>query len=195
MTIPQTNQIINLLRHKGVLFDNGLSDLEITEIQEKFDVNFPPDLKQLLQIQLPVSDGFVNWRQGLSDKTTGENIIDRLGWPLEGILWDIKNGAWLSIWCERPQNYDDQLATARSCYARVPKIVPVYSHRYIPSEPNEAGNPIFSIHQTDIIYYGYDLATYFANEFHFKLNDTFQVIDKPNRQIEFWSWCVDNMHP
>jgi hypothetical protein len=44
-------------------------------------------------------------------------------------------------------------------------MIPVYSHRYLPAEPCEAGNPVFSIYQTDIIHYGYDLADYFAREF------------------------------
>jgi hypothetical protein len=44
-------------------------------------------------------------------------------------------------------------------------MIPVYSHRYLPAEPCEAGNPVLSIYQTDIIHYGYDLADYFAREF------------------------------
>ena len=194
MTIPQTKQIINQLRQKGVVFTDGLSDSEVEKIENKFGVTFPPDLKMLLQAKLPISEGFVNWRQGLHDKETEENIYERLAWPLEGILWDIEHGTWLSIWGERPENNEDKVRMVKSCFASVPKIVPIYSHRYIPSEPNETGNPIFSVHQTDIIYYGYDLASYFAHEFYFNLNDHFQIIDKPNRRIKFWSWCVENMH-
>jgi len=40
--------------------------------------------------------------------------------------------------------------------------IPVYSHRYLPSEPKATGNPVLSVHQTDIIYYGNDLASYFS---------------------------------
>jgi hypothetical protein len=39
----------------------------------------------------------------------------------------------------------------------------------------------------DIIYYGYDLPTYFANEFDFALTDDFELPEKPKREIEFWS--------
>ena len=52
---------------------------------------------------------------------------------------------------------------------------------------NEHGNPVFSVYQMDIIYYGYDLATYFASEFDFELPDNFQLLDVPNRAINFWS--------
>jgi len=194
MTVPQTKQIINLLSQKGVLFDNGLSDTEVISIEAKFKVKFPPDLKLFLQTKLPVSDSFVNWRQGLLDKETESNILERLALPLDGILWDIKHGEWLAIWGDKPLIDEDRLSIAKICYATVPKIVPIYSHRYIPSEPDIVGNPVFSIHQTDIIYYGYDLATYFAHEFNFRLNESFDILDNPNRKIEFWSWCAENMH-
>ena len=38
-----------------------------------------------------------------------------------------------------------------------------------------------------LFYYGYDLATYFANEFNFTLTDDFELLDKPKKEIEFWS--------
>jgi hypothetical protein len=43
--------------------------------------------------------------------------------------------------------------------------------RYIPAEPNESRNPVFSVHQTDIIHYGNDLADYFQREFQVPLPD------------------------
>jgi hypothetical protein len=195
MTVPQTKQIINLLKNKGVVFHDGLSGSELLDIEKKFLVKFPPDLKQFLQTQLPISHHFINWRQGLHDKKTEADIVDIIDWPLEGILWDIKNGSWLSIWGDKPENKEDQIAFARSCFARVPKMIPIYGHRYIPSEPNEVGNPIFSVHQTDIIYYGYDLATYLSHEFNFNLNTSFQELEKPKKEIRFWTWCVEHTHP
>jgi hypothetical protein len=44
-------------------------------------------------------------------------------------------------------------------------LVAVYGHRYIPAEPGLAGNPVFSIHQSDVIVYGSSLASYLAAEF------------------------------
>lgn len=192
MTIPQTNQIINLLQNTGIAFSDGLSDQEIIKIESKFSVKFPPDLKRFLQISLPIGNSFINWRQGLHDEEVASKIISRIEWPLDGILFDIKNGHWFRYWGKEPENLEDRISVAKSCYASAPKMVPIYSHRYIPSEPLEVGNPVFSIYQTDIIYYGYDLTTYFAHEFYFKLNEDFHVPSKPNRKIEFWSWCVEN---
>jgi hypothetical protein len=67
-----------------------------------------------------------------------------------------------------------------------PKLVPLVSHRYLPSEPNEAGNPIFSIYQSDVIYYGADLADYFEREF----GNTRTPVVGPARPIRFWSELV-----
>lgn len=41
-----------------------------------------------------------------------------------------------------------------------PRLIPICSHRYIPEEPHDAGNPVFSVMQSDVIYYGADLANY-----------------------------------
>jgi hypothetical protein len=47
----------------------------------------------------------------------------------------------------------------------VPALVPVYKHRYLPTMPSESGNPVLSVVQTDIIYYGNDLLDWFDYEF------------------------------
>ena len=191
MTKSQTKQIINLLTHKGVLFDEGLSDLETKEIEEMFDIKFPEDLKQFLQLGLPVNDRFINWRQGLKDKEVADKIIGMINWPLEGMLFDIEHNAfWVDSWGEKPVDFESQAEIAKRNYYTYPKLIPIYGHRFIPSEPNEAGNPVFSIVEMDIIYYGYDLATYFAHEFHFKLNSSFEIPDHNKREIRFWSSCV-----
>jgi hypothetical protein len=39
------------------------------------------------------------------------------------------------------------------------------SHRYLPEKSHEPGNPVFSVYQADVIYYGADLIDYFEREF------------------------------
>jgi hypothetical protein len=70
-----------------------------------------------------------------------------------------------------------------------PKLIPIYSHRYIPEKPNESGNPILSVYQTDIIYYGANLLEYFENEFRRK--GTKLEIDSRIKEIEFWSEIIN----
>lgn len=191
MTIPQTKQIINLLQRKGVVFEPGLSDAEVIEIEEKFVIRFPPDLKRFLQCGLPVGESFYNWRKGLTDETTASAILYMLNWPLKDILFDIRtNNYWTPHWGNKPADLAERIAIAKKHYYTYPKLIPIYSHRFIPSEPHESGNPVFSMYGMDIIYYGYDLATYFANEFYLKLNSSFEQPAKPLREIAFWSSCV-----
>lgn len=193
MTKKQAKQIIQLLSSKGVHFDSGLTDDEIVQIEQKFELQFPPDLNLFLQTALPTSEGFVNWRLGLKSKDEAAQIMNRLNWPLEGMLFDLKsNDFWTDAWGKRPDNYEESILIAKKHYETYPKLIPIYSHRYIPSRPNEKDNPVFSVHQMDIIYYGFDLATYFANEFRFALMDNFEKLKEPKKEIDFWSWCVEN---
>ncbi len=77
---------------------------------------------------------------------------------------------------------------AREIGAGAP-LIPIYSHRYIPSAPSEAGNPILSVYQTDVIYYGSDLEDYFVNEFFDKenrFNRSGGRVVKPRRNVPFW---------
>ena len=46
-----------------------------------------------------------------------------------------------------------------------PRLIPLVSHRYLPETPRVAGNPVFSVRQSDVICYGADLADYFEREF------------------------------
>jgi hypothetical protein len=44
-------------------------------------------------------------------------------------------------------------------------LIPLIGHRYLPEQPHETGNPVFSILGTDAIYYGANLKDYFEREF------------------------------
>lgn len=67
--------------------------------------------------------------------------------------------------------------------------LPIYAHRFIPNSPNELGNPVFSIYQTDIIYYGIDLIDYFSNEFDIEVPKSYITVEQP-KVIPFWSELV-----
>jgi hypothetical protein len=157
---------ISFLKARGVVFEPGLSDGEVEAVQSTFGFRFPPDLRAFLQTALPlrVATGrspFPNWR--VADPAA---LWDRLNWPFEGIAFDIEENAfWWKEWGPKPERLEDAKAVARSHVSNAPKLIPVYSHRYLPADPPLAGNPVFSVHQTDIIFYGTDLWHYFRNEF------------------------------
>lgn len=138
--------------------DRGLTVEEFEEIEARFGLRFPPDLREFLSLGLPVGKNWPEWR-------SLEHVRERIAWPLEGMLFDIEhNGCWDPIWGDRPGDLRVALEVARAAVNAAPVLIPVYGHRYMPGEPTEAGNPVLSVFQTDIIPYGRDLLTYFLAE-------------------------------
>ena len=186
MKHAQTIEVIRKLKVKKVKFEHGLSDEEVQQIENKFNLKFPPDLRDFLQTELPISNDFVNWRLGLKSEGEAINISKKIAWPFDGMAFDIEHNAfWLEEWGAKSDDTDKNISSARNYYKTYPKMIPIRSHRYIANKPFKAGNPVFSIYQTDIIYYGYALSNYLAHEFHFELSNDFTKLDKP-RHIKFW---------
>lgn len=171
------------LEEAGVVFAPGLTDSEVARAEAAHGFRFPPDLEEFLRYALPVSKGWPDWRE-LEERP----IVESLRWPLTGILFDIQNDDfWHPEWGPRPESLEEAFAVAERRVEEAPKLVPVLAHRYIPERPREAGNPVFSVYQTDIIYYGSDLANYFENEFGYYFGLTQYAIKEPVKRIEFWS--------
>ncbi|SQI36329.1 Uncharacterised protein [Leminorella richardii] len=186
----EASLLIEALNAQGVSFAIGLSDAEAGEVECVFGFQFPPDLKALLQQALPISSGFVDWRAAMGSKKARRQIAERMAAPLEGILFDIKhNDYWLDSWGSRPAVFSERKARVERLVADAPRLIPLYSHRYLPDTPCEAGNPVFSVYQTDIIYYGNDLASYFAAEFGFTLPGAFHPANEP-KPVAFWCELV-----
>ena len=87
----------------------------------------------------------------------------------------------------KPESLDDAVAVACEAYGRAPTLIPIFSHRYLPATPCEAGNPVFSVYQTDIIYYGADLFDYLQNEFKGAFGRTKLELTRTPRERPFWS--------
>ena len=94
------------------------------------------------------------------------------------------NSFWLTAWGPRPDSLENAQARAREAVRSAPFLIPIFCHRYLPAWPCEAANPVFSVYQTDIIYYGFDLPSYLFAEF--GVPNPFPVPAKP-REVEFWS--------
>lgn len=153
--------IIEELRGRGIDFAPGLSDADVVSIESRFGFRFPPDLCELLQAGLPKGERFPDWRSG-----SEEQLRDWLDTPRQGIFFDIENnGFWLPEWGPRPKATLEALQLAGRLLAAAPKLIPIFGHRMIPDNPHLDGNPVFSVHQADIIYYGYDIEDYLRHEF------------------------------
>jgi hypothetical protein len=162
-----------------VEFDAGLTNEEVQACEHRFGFRFPPDLRQFLQTALPSGPQFPDWRSG--DERALREWLDQ---PRQGVLFDVEhNGFWLDEWGERPESLDDAAAIASDQVLSAPRLIPICSHRMMPDEPHLAGNPVLSVWQTDIIYYGFDLADYLRHEF--RLRDRASE-PKAVRPIRFW---------
>ena len=167
-------------RKEGRLWASGYTQSELDTAQAKYDLVFPPDLVELLRDRRPVL-GF-DWR------SDDEEIRAMLSWPLEGLLFDVENNVlWWPEWGERPDTAAGRAEVLAKVVNAAPKLIPLVSHRYLPADPHESGNPAFSIHQSDVIYYGADLADYFEREFDHAYRPWPDIV-KP---IRFWSDLVE----
>jgi hypothetical protein len=188
----QARALVEKLREKGIQFEDGLTTVEAEEVQKRHSLSFPPDLIELLSVGLPVSKNFPNWRMGIVETSGGLRPIDEiLGWPAEGISFDVRRSEfWMNSWGERPSSVDEAVSEALRQVALAPKLVPLWGHRFLPSDPLEAGNPILSVIQTDIIYYSLNLGAYFMREFGLAIDNQRDAAAKP-RRIRFWSDVID----
>jgi hypothetical protein len=150
-------QAIERLRSAGVQLDPGLSNREITRVQDDGFV-FGPEHREFLQLALPAGDHWPDWRNGSADE-----LKFRLGWPIEGVVFDVGIGFRPASWGDPPQDRATREMLGVTHLQRVPRLVPLFSHRYLTVDPEFAPTAVFSVHQTAVIYYGDNLLDYVAH--------------------------------
>lgn len=155
----------------------GYSHAELAEAQGRYGLRFPPELIELLLERRPA--------RGYDWSGDEEPIRRMLAYPLEMLLFDVENGFWWPDWDAWPRHADDRRAVVAAALVAAPRLIPLIGHRFIPESPHEAGNPVFSMHGFDTIYYGADLKEFFAKEL-----GGIQGTGVP-RHIPFWSDLVE----
>jgi hypothetical protein len=163
----------------------GYSRFEIDDIQAHWGLCFPPDLIDLLLEYRPLLDGPSSFDWILSDPGMIQRLLD---WPFDAFWFDVVHkGVWWSTWGDKPASLDGQRAWLKTVFARVPKLIPLFGHRFIPEAPYERGNPVFSVYQTDVIYYGANLQDWLDRE-----RDAYDKKPWPQiKAIPFWSEAVE----
>jgi hypothetical protein len=172
----------------------GLTDEEFGRIEHEFGFEFADDHRAFLAAGLPVNVPFVEqpgvstWREPWPDWRSGDHdaLRSQLDGPVEGVLFDVEHGFWTRVWGRRPDAPDEALAIARAALADVPVLVPVFGHRFLPSGRGTFGHPVLSVHQTDIIYYGLDLADWVSQEFGGPGLDRGDAAWDPRATVPFW---------
>jgi hypothetical protein len=168
---------------KGLSVDNGLTLDEVRAIEGLYNFEFPLDILSFLKHGLPQGPQFPDWRGALTDKS----MIDFES-VTQGIIFDIENNDfWWDKWGKKPTDHKERELIALKMIKSYPKLIPLFSHRYLPAKPNHADNPVFSIVQTDIIYYGQNIYHYFQIEFGLKTFEKAIAKPKTPKDIEFWT--------
>ncbi len=163
-----------------VSVDPGLTEAEFERIEQTSGVEFADDHRAFLAAGLPVGTSWPNWRD--ASRRTMRRWLQT---PIDGVLFDVEwNSFWFDGWGQRPARMKDALRSAQYHLARVPRLVPVYSHRYLPAGHGSFGRPVLSVVQTDVIVYGTDLSNYIANEFG---PDDGDRSPTASPTVEFWS--------
>ena len=156
----------------------GYTQTELDGAQERYQLRFPQDLIELFLERRPA--------RGFAWETEDDRVRQMLRWPLRALLFDVEHGFWWPDFGKRPGSADERQAVVGDFLATQPRLIPILGHWFLPKTPNESGNPVFSMHGFDTIYYGADLAQYFSNEFkgRFTLGDV--------RHIPFCSDIIEH---
>ncbi len=175
-------ELFDLLNQNGIIIDSGLTDEEISIIENRYDISFPKSLKDFYKKGVPVSEGFVNWRDFSSENV--EYIKNLIYSTFSDVSENAEDIYWNDEWGDEPEDTEEIAKIIKEKLKSAPKLIPIYSHRYVPMSTSD-NPPVISVHEIDIIYYGADLFDYFNIEFGKKKQSD---IDFENIQkIPFWT--------
>ncbi len=176
------NLTLELLKHKNIVLEDGLSDEEFKHIKSIYNIEFPTPLKDFYENILPVSKGFYNWRD-FNEKNV-EFIKKCMEFPIKNICNMTNEVDWCDEWGIEPEDEKVRDEEIKNKALNAPKLIPIYSHRYMPLGKFD-GYPILSICGVDIIYYGKDIDDYMRIEFGDKKQ--YELDCKFIQKIPFWT--------
>ncbi len=165
----------------GTRWQVGLDEPRIDALELHWKLRFPRDYRQFLSVLNAPDRGMycVGWSDdppyGLQEEDDEPSFFDwrkddealtaALNRPLEGLLFDVEeNAIWLDSWGERPGRDADVRKKVAQLVAAAPMLIPITGHRYLLANSREAGNPVLSVWQSDIICYGSNLKNFLLLE-------------------------------
>jgi hypothetical protein len=172
-------------------------------VERKWGLHFPPDYRLFLRC-LHATDrprtgalwsgghhlvpatgpGVYHWKHDAA--AIAAALEDVVG----GLPFDVENNLlWPDEWGPRPAIRGDRERVVREQVAGAPRLAPIFAHRSLLLEPAVPGNPVLSIHQSDIIAYGGDLRSYLLTEFASLLppgSSTPPGQTRPLNDVRFW---------
>ncbi|KAI3903488.1 hypothetical protein MKW98_032142 [Papaver atlanticum] len=190
-------KVISHLRTCEIHITEGLTDDELSSIENSFGFVFPPDLRSILNEGLPIGPEFPNWRS-----SSHQQLKILINLPILGICREIsKRNLWFRIWGNRPDDPNKALALAKHLLKSAPILIPIYRNYYVPSSPNLVGNPVIFVKDGDLRYSGFNIAGFFH-----EISECCQIINIAqvskkvmkcpstwggDMKIEFWSELIE----
>lgn len=166
---------------RGTKWLGGLDDASIGAAEKRFGLRFPADYRLFLRrLHAPdrrMAGAYFGGPDGdtliprerpsfyRADGADDDAIRDAHEAVIGGLCFDVEhNRLWLEDWGPRPESEADRAAVVRERVAAAPVLIPVFGHRLLLAEPPAVGNPVLSVHQSDMIVYGSDLREYLLHE-------------------------------
>lgn len=169
------------MKETGVLFSQGLTNSEMKKTEEIYEIRFPDSLRTFYSTALPISKDntkFPKWNDFSPQNIS--YISQLISAPYKWLKQDIDSGFWLSKWDRK---------TMDELFENAPKLIPIYSHRYVPML-NHSDPPIISTVGRDTICYGVSLEDYLFREF-CDGNTVFEEMKVP--YIPLWSDILEHV--
>jgi hypothetical protein len=182
----------------------GMTDEEINQVQEKYNVVFTPEHRDFLRILHTIDrkkrvyeqfaepkDAYVeqpflyNW---LKDE---ESIRLRLKFAYNTILDDVlRMGIWQTrSWGERPDTDLERTEIFTQAFEKAPKLIPLNDHRFLVADTSLNRRPVVSVWGADIVCYGLDLRKYLLHEF----NEHLDIYHREyNEKNDSWEWVLND---
>jgi len=165
--------------------DNGITNTQLAELEAAAGAPMPFEIGLLLVHGVPDGEKWWQWNDDPTATLARWNAQ-----LLDGVRFDVEhNNLWLDSWGARADDLGERLLVATDAFTAAPQLLPLWGHRAVPlavarDEEAAEANPVLSVHQTDVIVYGTDLAAWLHREFDVPL-PTWP--DTPSRWFPFWS--------
>ena len=179
--------ILKHLEAKGYFVADGMTEEERGRVEEIYGFRFPQALADFYSCGVPCLSSaipFPLWKD--FNENNVRAIKKMIEDPIDWLKQDVKGGFWLESWGKRPENEDEAMEVFSRVVAKAPKLIPIYSHRYVPVIEGVDDPPVISTVGMDTIIYGANLSEYLQNEF---LGG--KLSTAPAVNIPFWSEIIE----
>ena len=195
-TKDTATELLEALENMGYGIDAGLTNDEIDAVEKAFGAPLPPDLNIFLQTGIIRNNPpakvpkiiskpyYPDWRHPEEVAAKAQEWIEH-----HVFRFDIeKNGYWYKKFGDKPTNSAQAVQQALEIIRTWPPLFPIHGHRFIPSDPHNAGNPVLSVWQaTDTAYYGMNLLEHMNMDFHLGLD----LEKEPKKLVPYWGEAFD----